>query len=109
MDRVYLIVRNTHDRGPTDEMEDLNVNAAVWGMFMNTTLQPAVHLGQDYDQNLRIVQNHFWSSLKKLFKETENVIKNQKEITGVSMIDYEAIQDLEHEAGFVRIRKMAQS
>ena len=58
-------------------------------MFLNTTLPAAVHLGQDYDQILRFVKNHSWSSLKKLFKETENVIENQKEINGVSMIDYE--------------------
>ena len=50
-------------------MEDLNVNAAIWGMFMNTTLQAAVHLAQDNDQNLRFAKNHFWSSLKKLFKK----------------------------------------
>ena len=53
-------------------------------MSVNTTLQAAVHRGQDYDQNLRFAKNHFWSS----FKETENLIKDQKEITGVSMIDY---------------------
>ena len=35
-----------------------------------------------------LVKNHFWSSLKKLFKETEKMIKNQAEIIGVSMIDY---------------------
>ena len=41
-------------------------------MLMNTTLQATIHIGQDYDQNLRFVKNNFWSSLKKLFKETEN-------------------------------------
>ena len=65
------------------------MNAAIWGMFMNTTLQAPVHLGQDYDQNFRFVKNHFWSSLKKSFKETGKFIKNQTEIIGVSMIDYE--------------------
>ena len=88
MDKVYSIVRKTYDRGPTDEMEDLIVNAAIWRMFMNTTLQAAVHLGQDYDQNLRFVQNHFWSSLKTSFKETEKLIKNQTDIIDVSMIDH---------------------
>ena len=29
MDKAYSIVRKTYDRGPTDEMEDLNVNAAI--------------------------------------------------------------------------------
>ena len=88
MDKVYSIVRKTYDRGPVDEMEDLDENAAIWRMFMNTILQAAVHVGQDYDQNLRFVKNHFWSSLKKLFKETEKLIKNQTEIIGVSMIGY---------------------
>ena len=86
-DKVYSIERKTYDRGPTDEMEDLNVNAAVWWRFMNTTLQAAVHLGQDCDQNLRFAKNHFWSSLKMFFKETEKLIKNQTEINGVATID----------------------
>ena len=30
MDKVHSTVRKTYDRGPTDEMEDLNVNAAIW-------------------------------------------------------------------------------
>ena len=34
-------------------MEDLNVNLAIWRMFMNTTLRAAVHLGKDYDMNSR--------------------------------------------------------
>ena len=87
MDKVYSIVRKTYDRKPTDEMEDLDVNAAIWGMFMNTTLQ-AVHLGQNHDQNLRSVKNHCWSSLKKLFTETEKLIKDQTEINGVTTVDY---------------------
>ena len=48
----------------------------------------AVNLGQDNDQNLRFVKNHFWSSLKKLFKDIEKFIKDHNETTGVSMIDY---------------------
>ena len=47
------------------------MNAALLGNVYEYHLQGAVHLGQDYDQNLRFVKNHFWSSLKKLFKETE--------------------------------------
>ena len=40
-------------------------------MFMNTALQATVHLVQDYDQNIRFAKNHFWSSFKKLFTESE--------------------------------------
>ena len=42
---------SSYDRKPMDEMEDLDVNAVIWRMFMNTTFQAASHLGQDYDQN----------------------------------------------------------
>ena len=30
---------------------------AIWGIFLNTTLRAAAHLGQDYDADLRYVQN----------------------------------------------------
>ena len=48
-------------------MEDLNVNLAIWGMFMDSTLQAAVHLGQDYEANLRFVKNNLWDSVGVLF------------------------------------------
>ena len=28
------------------------LNMAIWGIFLNTTLRAAVHLGQDYEANL---------------------------------------------------------
>ena len=50
-------------------MKDLDVNLANWGMFMNTTLRAAVHLGKDYDANLRYVKNHLWKTAGQLFRE----------------------------------------
>ena len=64
------------------------MNAAIWGIFLNTTLQAAVHLGQDYAENLRFVNIHLGKSMKQLFKETEKLIENQTEINGVTTIDY---------------------
>ena len=46
MEKVHSIVRKISGRSPTDDMDDLDVNTAVWGIFMNVTLQAAVHLGQ---------------------------------------------------------------
>ena len=37
-----------------DSMEDLDVNLAIWEMFVNTTLRAAVHLGKDFDTNFKI-------------------------------------------------------
>ena len=47
MEAVFSIVRKIYERGPDDPMEDLDVNMAIWRIFLNTTLQAAVHLGQD--------------------------------------------------------------
>ena len=46
-DAVFSVARKIYEREPADPMEDLDVNAAIWGMLLNTTLQAAVHLGQD--------------------------------------------------------------
>ena len=69
-------------------MDDLDVNAAIWGIFLNTTLQAAVHLGQDYEANVRYVKNHFWNSVGQLFNETGKLISEQTEITGVTTIEF---------------------
>ena len=60
---VFSIVIKNYKREPADPMEDLDVNAAIWGIFLNTTLQAPVHLGQEYEVNLRFVKNHLWKSL----------------------------------------------
>ena len=55
---VFSIVRKIYEREPDDPMDDKDVNMAIWGKILNTTLQAAVHLGQDYEANLRFVKNH---------------------------------------------------
>ena len=69
---------------------------------MNTTLQAAIFLGQDSDQDLRFVKNHFWSSVKKFIKESVKLIKNQTEIIGVyHWIDHKDYIVSNHAAIFV--------
>ena len=70
---------------PTDE---LDVNMAIWGILLNTTLQAAVHLGQVCETKLRYVKNHLWYSVGQLFNETGKLISEQTEITGVSTFDF---------------------
>ena len=54
---------------------------------MNSTLEAAIHLGNDHDANLRHVKNSFWRSAGQLFRETERFICGQTETTGISLID----------------------
>ena len=67
-------------------MDDLDVNVAIWGIFLFATLRAAVHLGQDYEANLWYVKKNLWNSVGQLFNETGKLISEQKEITGVSTI-----------------------
>ena len=39
MEKVYSILRQVHGRRPTDDLNELDVNNAVRGIFMNVTLQ----------------------------------------------------------------------
>ena len=42
------------ENNQVDSMEDLDVNLAIWEMFVNTTLRASVHLGKDFDMNFKI-------------------------------------------------------
>ena len=77
---------------PGDPMEDLNVNLAIWWMFMNTTLRAAVHLGKDYDTNLRSVKHSLWKTTEQFFRETEKLISGQTETTGISLINFQDLR-----------------
>ena len=88
MKKVYSIVRQNYGRSPTDDLNDLDVTNAIWSIFLNVTVQAAVHLGQDYLENLRFAKNQLLKSLKELFRVTEKLIEDQREITGLTTIDY---------------------
>ena len=68
-------------------MEDLDVNTIIWRMFMSVTLQVAVHPGNDYAENLHSIKNQTKRTLKQLFNVTEKLIRDQKEISGIPVIN----------------------
>ena len=94
MEAVFSIVRNICGREHDDPVDDLDVNMDIWGIFLNTTLQAAVHLGQDYEANLRYVRNHFRNSVGQLFYETGTMIREQPEITEGNTINFKDVGKL---------------
>ena len=86
------MVRKINGRQPGDPLEDLKMNFTIWGMFMNTTLRAAVHLGKDYDMNLRSVKNYLWKTTGQLFRETEKLIIGQTETTSISLINFQDLR-----------------
>ena len=78
MNKVFSIVGQASGRSPTDDLKDLDVNTAIWCIFMSVTLQAAaVHLGKDYTENLRSTKNQPLKSLKQFFQVTERLITDQ--------------------------------
>ena len=67
MEKVFSIARQTYGRNPTDDLNDLDVNTAFGCIFMSVTLQAAVHLGQDYTENLQSTKNQHLKSVRRLF------------------------------------------
>ena len=59
---------------------------------MNTTLRAAVHLGKDYDMNLRFVKNSLWKTTRQLFRETQKLISDQTDTTGISMFNFQDLR-----------------
>ena len=54
--------------------------------FTSVTLHAAVHLGQDYTENLRYAKNQPLKSLRQLFQGTERLITDQAEITRLTQL-----------------------
>ena len=91
MGKVCSVVRKTHGRSPTDDLDDLDVNTAIWCFFLSVTLQAAVHLGRDHMENLRFTKNQPLKSVKQLFLVTEKLIEDQTEINNLTTIDYKEL------------------
>ena len=51
LEKVYSNVTQKLSRPQGDDMLDIDVNAMIWGFF-TANLKAAVHLGQDYQENL---------------------------------------------------------
>ena len=73
LEKVFSTQRQRYGLFPMDQMKHLDVNTAIWGIFMSVTLQAAVHLGKDDTENFTIRQE----STQEIF---ETVISSDSEV-----------------------------
>ena len=75
-----------------DDMSDIDINAMICGIFISATAKAAVHLGQDYQENLRTTKNTDFEKVKELFDISQKLILNQNdEIFGISTIEWNTV------------------
>ena len=60
-------------------------------LFMSVTLQPAVHLGNDNAENLHSIKHQPKRTLKQLFTVTEKLVRDQKGISGIPVINWQQL------------------
>ena len=88
MERVFSIVRKIYDWKPSDDLKDLDVNTVTWEYSCLSHFKLQFILDEIFLKNLRSVKNQSSESVKHLFRTTEKLIKDQKEIAGLSTIDW---------------------
>ena len=74
-------------------MLDIDINAMVWGIFLSAATKAAVHLGQNYQENLRTTKNTDVENVKLLCEISLRLILDQsEEILGmISTTDWNTV------------------
>ena len=57
LEQLYSTARQKSSRQPGDDMPDIDIDAMIWGICMSATMNAAVHLVQDYQENPRTTKN----------------------------------------------------
>ena len=73
LEKVCSNLRQQLKRKPVDKMEDLDVHTLIWRMFLIVTQQAAVHLGNDYVDNLHATKN-------SATKNSETILRCHKQV-----------------------------
>ena len=70
-------------------MLDIDLNAMIWEILMSATMRAAIHLGQDYQENIHYTKNTDFEKIKRLFDISQKLILGEsQEIFGISNIDW---------------------
>ena len=88
LDKIYSNLGQKIGRTSRDDMNDLDSNSLVRRMFMTATLDAAVHLGQDYLENVNSTKNQTQRTIRQLFDVTQKLITDRKEIQVMSKINW---------------------
>ena len=79
------------DQSSKDATQESNKHSLIWGMFMSSTLEACIFMGNNYSEILRSIKNTGNNlTMKQMFDVSEKLIVGQSdEIYGVNPINWE--------------------
>ena len=84
-------VRKVVDQSSEDAMKDSDKHSVIWRMFMSSTLQASVFMGNNYSDKWHSIKNTEDLIMKQMFDISEKLIVGQSdEIYGVKTINWSA-------------------
>ena len=82
---------NLVEEAPIVCTEALKTKVLIWGLFMSTTTEAAIHLGPNYVEKLEVYRNTNFEELQDLFVIAQKLIlDHQAEILNVTRTDWTA-------------------
>ena len=90
VEKVFKNLGHKLSRSENDEMFDLKTYVLIWELLMSTTMNSAVHLGREYQQNLIACRNTNFEELKTLLDITLRlIVENSVGILNLSTMIYD--------------------
>ena len=83
LDTVNDQVRKRQKRSSMNVTEDGEKHSVIWGMFMSSTLETSVFMGNNHSDNWHSIQNTKDLTMKQMFDTSAKFVSEQDEIYGV--------------------------
>ena len=64
-------------------------HSMIWGMFMAVTLESAIFMGKNFQNNRNSIANTTDLTLKQMFDTSTKLVSEQDEISGLETIGWE--------------------
>ena len=111
IENVFANVPHKLNRPEDDRIVlDQEVNVLIWGLLMSTTMRAAMHLGENYKDNLFTCRNTNHEALKALFDITQKLILNQNhEIMHVSTIEWRLTSRMRYTLQHDKVSKLPEA
>ena len=80
------MIRCEKDKRMSDVTEDGEKHSIIWGMFMAVTMESAIFMGKNFQNNRNSIVNTTDLTLNQTFDLSTRLVSEQNEISGLETI-----------------------